>query len=250
MPSLPVYVGWDQREQDAYAVAVDSLNRHATEPVKVVPLKLADLYEACLLWRPVERVEGRMYDHLSDAPMSTEFAISRFLVPTLQRSGWALFVDCDVVFMGDVAELFALADERYALMCVQHGPLPVIGGKMDGQLQIPYQRKNWSSVMLVNASHPAWHRLTVAMLNQYPRDLLHRFCWLRDQEIGALPAAWNWLVGLEPKPDVPKLAHFTCGGPWIEDWRGATHDELWLEAQAHYASRSGAGNAGGSQGAS
>lgn len=243
-----VYIGWDQRETEAYAVAENSLTRHASGPVDIKPLKLHQLYEERLLWRPVERVTDRMYDHLSDAPMSTEFAISRFLVPILQRSGWALFVDCDVVFLGDVSELFALAEDRFALMCVKHDHLPEVGVKMDGQLQVPYVRKNWSSVMLLNCDHPAWHRLTLQMVNHYPGDLLHRFCWLRDKEIGALPLAWNWLVGLEPKPEVPKLAHFTMGGPWLKDWQGAPHDELWLEAQAHHAPACGAGDSGGSQG--
>lgn len=223
-----VYIGYDQREHVAYEVARDSLVRRASIPVTIHKLDLVELYRQRLLWRPVERRDGVLHDHLSDAPQSTEFAISRFVVPFLQRSGWALFVDCDVVFLGDVAELFAMARSEYAVMCVKHPMLTGGAVKMDAQPQLAYTRKNWSSVMLVNCDHPAHHRLSLAMLNQWPGALLHRFAWLRDEEIGELPPAWNWLCGLTSKPDAPKLAHFTLGTPdMIGD---CAHAEIWQDA--------------------
>lgn len=228
---INLYIGYDRREDEAYRVACASAAQRSSQPIAVQRLDARELYDQRLLWRPVEHHEGRMRDHLSDAPQSTEFASSRFLVPFLQRAGWALFTDCDVVFMADVAELFALADERYALMCVQHGPLHGPDIKMDGQVQTVYGRKNWSSVMLINASHAAWHRLTLGMVNQFPGDLLHRFFWLRDSEIGALPAEWNWLVGVQTMPVAPKIAHLTLGGPWLPGWHGAEYDDIWYAAR-------------------
>lgn len=139
---------------------------------------------------------GQLYDLPSNAPCSTEFAISRFLVPILCQQGWALFVDCDVVFLGDVAELFALADPSKAVMVVKHAPLVEVGTKMDGQAQVGYTRKNWSSVMLFNCDHPANRRLSLADVNERPGRDLHALYWLHDEEIGALPAAWNWLVNV------------------------------------------------------
>ena len=64
--------------------------------------------------------------------------------------GWALFIDCDIVFLEDVNNLFSLADDRYAVMCVKHEFKPKPGLKMDGQVQTVYPRKNWSSVVLWN----------------------------------------------------------------------------------------------------
>lgn len=228
-----VFMGWDRREVLAYRVAERSLRRRASCPVVVTPLKLERNEHWGLIKRPRELREGRLWDAISEAPMSTEFAISRFLVPMLGQDGWVLFCDCDVVFLEDVAELFALADERFAVMCVKHDYQPAEAVKMDGQAQLAYKRKNWSSVMLFNCGHAGNARLTYTAVNKLPGRNLHGFCWLADHEIGELPPAWNWLVGVQPKPPAPRLAHFTLGGPWFEDWPGAEHDEIWTsEASA------------------
>lgn len=222
------FIGWDSRETLAYQVAADSFARQVTKQIPITPIKAHNVKP--MLWRTVENRKGQMWDVVSDAPMSTEFAISRFLVPHLAR-GWALFVDCDVVFLSDPVEIFALADDRYALMCVQHPDYaPTESVKMDGQAQTSYARKNWSSVMLWNCDHPANASLTIDLINSTPGRDLHRFCWLHDDEIGELPAAWNWLVGVQPKPEVPRLAHFTLGGPWIPGWQPKEHDEIWTDA--------------------
>ena len=226
-----MYLGWDSREDIAYTVAQKSCQENSSKRVEVHPLKAPDLYARRLLWRPVERDDGQMVDHLSNAPQSTEFATSRFLVPFLHKKGWALFTDSDVVFLGDVAEVFALADPRYAVQVVKHQHNPTEATKMDGQPQLAYYRKNWSSVILWNCDHPAHHRLTLGMVNWWPGSCLHRFCWLKDEEIGSLPSEWNWLVNVEPKPADPKIAHFTLGGPWFPGWTPHEHDEIWLEAR-------------------
>lgn len=241
---LKVYIGYDSREQKCYDVAAHSLLWHASQPVCVTPIDLLRNEMWGLLRRPRKTVNGQMFDTLSDAPMSTEFAISRFLTPLLAQKGWALFVDSDVVFLDDVAKLFAFADPRYAVMCVKHGEQVGEGTKMDGQQQTTYVRKNWSSVMLFNCEHPANYGLGLAMLNQRPGRDLHRFCWLFDDYIGALPAEWNWLVGVQPKPAVPKLAHFTLGGSWFNDWKGAEHDDIWNEAAMQAVRRGASDHAG------
>lgn len=233
MNPLKVYIGFDSREPAAYEVAEKSLRRHASAPVSVTPLNLRHLEEQGLISRPTD-LRGQRYDILSNAPASTEFAISRFLVPFLAQTGWALFVDSDVVFLGDVAELFAIADAnpQYAVMCVKHS-IGEQGGpqKMDGQAQTSYARKNWSSVMLLNCDHPANRRLSIHDV-QWRRGFdLHQFYWLADSEIGALPATWNWLVNLQELPREPvRLAHFTLGGPFLPSWPGAPYDHIWQEA--------------------
>jgi len=227
----PVFIGYDSRAPRAYEVAARSMDFCSGSPASAQPLDSRELRKRRLLWRPTEDHDGQLYDVLSDAPQSTEFAISRFLVPFLFPRGWSLFVDQDVVFLDDVGKLFALRDESKAIMCVQHESFPYTAGtKMQGQAQVNYPRKGWSSVVLWNALHPAHLRLSLGMVNHYPGDLLHRFFWLRDSEIGALPPEWNWLVNVQAKPPQPKLAHFTLGGPWIPGWKELPHDEIWKDA--------------------
>lgn len=159
--------------------------------------------------------------------MATEFAISRFCVPFLQKSGWALFVDCDIVCLDDIENLFALADPQYAVMVVKHNQESGAVTKMDGQVQTYYSRKNWSSVMLFNCGHPSHQNLTLEALNTWPGRDLHAFKWLKDDEIGALPTEWNWLVGVQEQPHKPKIAHFTLGGPWLKNWKPQLFDSIW-----------------------
>lgn len=219
-----VFIGHDSREQKAYRVAVRSLLRQTSMPLEIVPLDVERLAHSGLLRRAVDR-RGQMYDLPSNAPASTEFAISRFLTPILGQTGWALFVDCDVLFLADVAELFSLADQTKAVMVVKHQNGHIAGVKMDGQAQVLYPRKNWSSVMLFNCDHPANWRLSLQDVNERPGRDLHAFYWLANEEIGELPGAWNWLVGIQEMPEQPKLAHYTLGTPdMVSD---CEHAELW-----------------------
>jgi len=167
--------------------------------------------------------------------MSTEFALARFFVPLLaakvgRREGWAVFCDCDFLWLADIAELLDSADATEALCCVQHRHEPLEALKMDGQAQTRYARKNWSSLMLFNLAHPAHERLTLETLNGVPGRDLHRFCWLSDDEIGALPMDWNWLEGSSPlgaAGELPRAVHFTRGGPWMAGWENVQFADLW-----------------------
>jgi hypothetical protein len=225
--TLRVFMGHDRREEAAYKVAAETLRRQSG--IEAEPLVEHSLRIKGLLWRPVDR-RGWMHDFVSDASQSTEFAVSRFLVPILCTGGWALFTDCDVVFLRDVHRLLEVADPTKAVMVVKHQYEPRESFKMDTQPQVAYWRKNWSSVMLFNCDHPANRRLTLHDVNTRPGRDLHAFYWLHDSEIGELSHEWNWLVGEQPKPPNPAIAHFTLGGPWLPGWKGARHDEIWQEA--------------------
>lgn len=220
MPNkLTIFMGHDPRETVAYDVARSSILRNAARPksIQVRPLELPQLGK--ILTRPVEKKDGKLWCPISQAHMATEFAISRFCVPFLQKKGWALFCDCDVLALADIAELFALADKKYAVMVVKHQQANTGDTKMDGQVQTYYERKNWSSVVLWNCEHPAHQALGLKELNTLPGRDLHAFSWLESDLIGALPVAWNYLVGVGAPDYLPKLAHFTLGGPWIPNWK-------------------------------
>jgi len=223
-PATPfrVYVGWDSREDIAYQVCRYSLLKRASVPIEVIPLRQEELRAQGLYWR--ER----------DPLASTEFTYTRFLVPQLAgRRGWALFCDCDFLWLADIAELLALIDDRCAVMCVHHDHNPPEMVKMDGAVQTRYPRKNWSSLVLFNCGHRANAKLTADVVSRESGQYLHRFRWLDDAVIGALPETWNWLEGWSPRPDsgTPKVVHFTRGGPWFENWQDVTYAELWLDEE-------------------
>ncbi len=243
--SAAIFIGWDPRDDKAYKVCAHSLRRRASIPVDVHGVRLDELVRAGLYTRPTERREQRLWDVVSEAPMSTEFALSRFFVPMLARriglhEGWAVFCDCDFLWLEDIAALLAAADPTKALYCVQHRHEPGELVKIDGQAQTRYARKNWSSLMLFNVGHPAHRRLTLDILNNTPGRDLHRFCWLSDDELGALPSRWNWLEGSSPIDEVPAAVHFTRGGPWVPGWENVKYADLWqveyddLHANARY----------------
>lgn len=213
-----VFIGWDPREAACYAVARASIQRRLTTPVPVRGVMLDQLRRCGLYRRPTERRAGLLWDVISDHPMSTEFACSRFLVPHLAERGFALFMDCDIMARVNLGELFSLADSTKAVQVVKHNYAPALGTKMDGQVQTRYARKNWSSVMLFNCEHPSNRNLTLDMVNELPGRDLHRFCWLEDDEIGELHPRWNYLVGHTqlPEGEEPSLVHWTEGAPCID----------------------------------
>lgn len=228
---LKIFMGYDERERLAYQVAEHSLSKVSS--LRATPLKLDRLADSGLLRRAMDR-RGQMYDIPSNAPCATEFAASRFLTPMLAQTGWALFCDSDVVFFADPSELLDIADPSKAVMVVKHNNGHHEGTKMDGQVQTVYSRKNWSSVCLFNCDHPANRRLTLQDVNERPGRDLHAFMWLNDVEIGELPLAWNWLCGVSPDIDSPKIAHLTLGGPWLPDWGGSDYDHIWTSAYADF----------------
>jgi hypothetical protein len=229
-----IFLGWSAEEMRAWNVAQVSARARSQSPVRldIDRITMSDLRYRELYTRPTtDRGEGHLWDELSGAPMSTAHAIARFFVPMLcHYSGWALFTDGDVLFRDDVLSLFALADERYAVQVVQHPPLSDVGFKKDGHLQTTYARKNWSSVMLFNCGHPANLALEPELLNTAPGRDLHRFCWLSDDLIGALPMRWNYLVGVSAHDADPAIVHFTEGTPDVNGYEHCEYADEWYEA--------------------
>jgi lipopolysaccharide biosynthesis glycosyltransferase len=233
---MSVWIGFDPREASAFAVARDSIRRF-NQHLPINGVVLSDLQAQGLYYRITERRLGKLWDRISQAPMSTEFAISRFLVPTLVKrqagswhdGGWALFMDCDMLVRASLTELRKLLDDSKAVCCVKHNHHPKNKTKMDGQDQTTYPRKNWSSVMAFNVNHPANKVLDVEMVNTMPGRDLHRMCWLNDEDIGELPPEWNYLVGdtILPEGVEPKIVHYTEGGPWLEAFKNVEYAHEW-----------------------
>ena len=232
--SAKIFVGYDSREDIAWQVCRHSLLRHATRDIAVHPLRQPALRELGLYTRPY------------DAGSSTEFSLTRFLTPYLAAtSDWVVFCDCDFLFTGDITEVFAGLDPSKALYCVQHDYVPVHAVKMDGQRQTSYPRKNWSSFMLFNGNHPDVRALVPDVVNSASPSFLHRFEWIKDQsDIGALELSWNFLEGEYPKPaELPRVIHYTNGGPWFEEWTNCDFADLWLRERDLYLESVGAQDA-------
>lgn len=216
MNQAKVFIGYDQCEVVAYSVLVHSINRRSSIPVTVTPVMLSQLKG--LMWRERNSLQ------------STEFSFSRFLTPYLAGyKGWVLFMDCDMLMLDDIANLFSLCDDRYAVMCVKHNHVPKEGTKFLGQTQTKYEKKNWSSVMLFNCDKCT--ALTPEYVNTASGLDLHRFNWLESDElIGEIPHRWNHLVDYDPHVDAKDLSnlHFTIGGPYFDEYNNCGYSDLWF----------------------
>jgi hypothetical protein len=230
-PPMSIWLGYDSKETTAFAVAKYSIRKFDRYiPIKglvLEHLQQEGLYYRQWEWRLDPDGVKRRYDIISNAPMSTEFSISRFLVPALAKTGLALFADSDIILRHNINRLFALADPSKAVMCVKHTYEQSSGFKKDKQIQTIYPRKNWSSVMLFNCDHPSNRKLTIEYVNTCTGKELHRFNWLQDEEIGDLPFEWNYCVGLSKINAEPALVHFTEGLPDVPGYEEQEYADEW-----------------------
>jgi len=227
---LTAYIGFDMRMPDAYMVAARSMIDRCSAPVAIKPLLLPHLRACRAYTRQTTQNDGIMWDVISDAPMSTQFAISRFLIPALQGfRGLSIFCDSDFLFRADVEELLKEISFKHAVSVVKHKHSPTDALKMDGQLQTVYARKNWSSFMVINNEHPSNRWLTPQNVNAVPGRDLHRFCWLKDDEIGELGPEWNWLEGHSSMDINPKAVHYTRGTPDMPGYENAPYADEWRQ---------------------
>ena len=211
--TVRVFIGFDSREEVALHVLSRSIWERASLPVSITPIRLSQL----------EGVFSRERDPLQ----STEFSFSRFLTPWLcGYEGWALFTDCDMLMLDDIARLWAIRDERYAVMCVKHDHRPMEDTKFLGEVQTRYQKKNWSSVMLFDCAKCT--ALTPKYVNTASGLELHQFKWLGDDGlIGEIPDAWNHLVGYQEPRDGMSLVHYTIGGPYFHEYADCEYATEW-----------------------
>ena len=213
---IQVYIGYDPREAVAFNVLSYSIQVRASEPVTIAPLMLSQLKK--VLWRERHPLQ------------STDFSFSRFLVPLLSGyEGWSMFCDCDMLMLDDIAKLWGLRDDRYAVQVVKHDHKPTDSVKFLEQPQRPYEKKNWSSVILFNNAR--CQALTADYVNTATGLELHQFKWLGDDGlIGEIPHRWNHLVDYDAMlpPEHVSLLHFTEGVPYFDAYKTCGYSELWL----------------------
>lgn len=197
MNTLPIFIGYDHRQPISFHVLAHSLIARSSKPLAITPLVLPTLA-------------------LRRAGL-TPFTFSRFLVPRLMEyQGWGLFLDIDMLARADIAELFSLADDNYAVMVVKND-----------------LRFEWASLMLFNCQR--CQTLTPGYVAD--ADKLHAIGWAPEDQIGALPGEWNHLVGYDPPNQTAKLVHFTQGVPCFPETQDSEFGEEWrAEASAAFSS--------------
>jgi lipopolysaccharide biosynthesis glycosyltransferase len=212
MKPIPVFVGYDPREAIAYHVCVNSIIRNASAPVAIIPMALN-------LFRDYTETHGDGSNH---------FVYTRFLVPHLMNfSGRAIFIDGDMIVQGDIVELWESFQLGHDVAVVKHDYKTRMTEKYLGSVNEDYPRKNWSSVIVWDCSSFPNRRLTPAFLQSQPGSFLHRFSWLDDDRIQALPLEWNWLpdeLGANP---AAKLLHYTLGTPCFHEFADTPQGDVW-----------------------
>lgn len=212
---LRVFIGYDSKESVAYHALAHSILRRSSVPVSITPLVRSQL--------------AALYTRARGPTESTEFSLTRFLVPALSEyRGWSIFMDCDMLCRADIAGLAREMENQRdkAVLVCKHDYVPKTERKFLGQVQTRYARKNWSSLMIFN--NERCRALTPEYVNSAAGLDLHRFAWIDDAAIGALPLEWNWLVGEYDYNAAAKIVHFTIGGPYFEEYRACDYAEEWF----------------------
>ncbi len=215
---IPIYVGFDPREEAGTHVFASSVINRSTSPVSLIPLHMR-MFES--FYAPGNR-DG-----------SNAFTYTRFLIPFLQDfKGWAIFADgADMLCREDISELWALRDHYKAVQVVKHNyktrsSRKYIGTEMEADNR-DYDCKNWSSLMLINCAHFDWRQMIPERVERLSGEVLHQFRWVRDESlVGDLPKEWNWLDEYGYHKDA-KLVHWTLGSPGFLNYSMAPFADEW-----------------------
>ena len=209
---INLFVGYDEREALAYHVFCQSVLEKSSQPVAFIPLHLGLL-------------AGYKEKHRDG---TNAFIYSRFLVPWMMKyHGWAIFADSDMLVVEDIA---SIRPPEEAVAVVKHPdykawPRKYCGTPMESQ-NPSYPRKNWSSFIVWNCSHPDNKVLTPEFVEGKAGEYLHRFGWCNPE---ALDPRWNRLVNEQVFTDVFNY-HFTLGVPGIPHYSKDQGSDLWKAA--------------------
>jgi len=209
---ITLVVGFDHKEAITYHNFCQSVIEKSTSPIQFIPLA-----KNCLVDYEETHVDG-----------SNDFIYSRFLTPFIcDYSGWAIFADGDMICQTDITELWEKRDINKAVQVVKHSYKTKSNIKYLGNKNEDYPRKNWSSLIIWNCSHPSNKILTPELISKSSGSFLHRFSWLDDSLIGELPIEWNWLAVEYPYNSFAKIIHYTLGSPCFLEYKNTSMSEIW-----------------------
>ena len=212
---VDIIVGFDQRESVAYHTFAQSVIENSTIPVRFLPLSMSSLSN----YKEVHK-DG-----------SNDFIYSRFLVPYMMNfKGWAIYADGDMVCLEDIKKLWDLRSNKYAVQVVKHDYKTKITEKYWGNKNENYPRKNWSSLILWNCEHKSHKVLTPDFIQNQSGAFLHRFSWIKDEEIGSLDKEWNWLAMEYEEKEYINLIHYTIGTPCFKEYEKTSLSSYWKKS--------------------
>lgn len=180
---LRVFIGADSRQAIAANVLAHSISTRSSVPVSITMLRLEQL--------PIIR-RGL-----------TEFTFTRYLVPWLcGYEGRALFLDADMLVLGNIAELFDQATGAAVSVVMDQAAF------------------EWPSLMLFECQ--ACRVLTPEWIDDPANDPAS-LSWA--EAVGALSPSWSHCLGYSAVPaTTPDLVHFTQGVPVWNEVRGLNRE--------------------------
>lgn len=223
MEKIVIYIGYEPKQHIAYEILKFSLRNNSSTPLDIRPLHLDSIKRKINFSRPLDPLQ------------STEFTYTRFLVPYLCGfKGRALYMDCDMVCLGNIAEVYELDLSAHWLRVVKQSQIVASHTKMDGKVQTSYPRKNWSSLMLLNCENlTCW---TKEAVEERSGKWLHRFEPITDDRIGSIPPEWNVLDRYDNET---RMIHYTEGGPWLAGFENHPYGDIWFKYLERYRERNG-----------
>lgn len=191
---IRVFIGYDPRQPVAFQVAAHSVWSRSSLPVAITRLQLSQL--------PIQR-RGL-----------TEFTYSRYLAPYLCGfdDGYSVFIDSDMLCLGDVAELIAAG----MIQSVTAGAAVSV---------VKHERVFERPSMMV-FKNDLCGMLTPAWIDQAVNNPFDIPAWA-GSKIGDLPREWNHLVGYDTPRSDAKLVHFTMGIPCWPETKVCEYSEAW-----------------------
>ena len=199
-----IVVGFDQKESVAYHTFVQSVIEKSSIPMRFLPLNIGSL---------------------TSYKETHEDGSNDFIY-----NGWAIYADGDMVCLEDIKKLWNLRNNKFAVQVVKHDYKTKVKSKYWGNKNEDYPRKNWSSLILWNCNHVSHKILTPEFIQKQTGAFLHRFSWIKDEEIGEVAKEWNWLAMEYEEKNNINLIHYTIGTPCFEEYQNKSLSSYWKKS--------------------
>ncbi len=217
---LSIYIGYDSNHGELAEQNKKLLEKHIKKTMsgqnnKSDPHNVINSFEATIKYLDISKIPEYNRDY---ANQSTEFTYSRFLIPHLENfEGYSIFLDDDILFRKSILPLFYFLNPDDAVACVQYDFDKHNETKFDGEKNVSYPKKLWSSFMIFNNSHEDCKKLTPEIINTESGKYLHQFEW--TDAISKIPEEHIITEGYNTLKNYPNASaiHWTRGGPWIKD---------------------------------
>ena len=212
---LNIYIGYDSRHSDLAELCKKCLAHGINWGFGG-----GDINGSMTKWRPeikfldISKIPEYTRDY---ANQSTEFTYSRFLIPYLENyEGFSIFLDDDILFDGSILPMFYFMNPDDAVACIQYDFDKYVDTKFNGEKNVSYPKKLWSSLMIFNNGHEDCKKLTPEVVNTETGKYLHQFEW--TDAISEIPEWFVFTEGHDTDETKwrPLAVHYTRGGPWIE----------------------------------